>query len=235
MSHRILGCSACETPGAGRIVARRCEPRTSDVMLMGRRRWTGRETDAAIIRASINDPEVFGELFSRHGDRMYRFLQQRTGVTAAEDLLGDVFCAAFSARSNYDFERESSLPWLYGIALNILRRHFRTSSRRTNLETRVRLDRVPQRAEDELVAASLDARDLLRRVNAALSPDERDLLELVAWEGLTFKEASEALGVPAGTLRSRMTRVRKKLRKLLAESAEMPESTSRREGDAWTS
>lgn len=199
---------------------------------MGQQSMEG-QTDAAILRVSLTDPEVFGELFTRHGDLMFGFLQQRCGVAAAEDLLSEVFCSAFVARRTYDFERENSLPWLYGIAVNLLRRHYRASARRTNLEIRLRSVAGSQRATDDVVAASIDAAEMLRQINSALTDDENEILELTVWEELTFDEASRALGVPAGTLRSRLTRARQKLRGLFAEQREG--LTDNRGENRWTS
>jgi RNA polymerase sigma factor (sigma-70 family) len=175
------------------------------------------ESDAAVIRASLDEPGRFGELFDRHATVVFRFLVRRVGVDAAEALLGDVFRIGFEKRTTYDCERANARPWLYGIATNLIAHHRRSEARRIRATARV-LTR--QRLSDdptEQVASRLDAVELWSRVAEALAllPDgERDALLLYAWEELSYDEIAAALGVPIGTVRSRINRARQRLREL---------------------
>jgi RNA polymerase sigma-70 factor (ECF subfamily) len=89
-----------------------------------------RETDAALIIASISDPKAFERLFARHVEAIFGYFARRLGEDPAEDLTADVFLKAFDKRSHYDCGYPDARPWLYGIAANLLRRHHRAEDRR---------------------------------------------------------------------------------------------------------
>lgn len=171
-------------------------------------------SDADVIVRSVRDPERFAEIFDRHARAIFRFLGRRIGPDDADDVLGDVFLAAFEHRSRYDAAYDTALPWLYGIAANLLGKHYRQQSSELRM-----LERVtgPDSLDDatEAVAASLDTRADLRELGKILGDlpaGERDALLLFAWEDLTYGEIAGALGVPVGTVRSRLNRVRQRLR-----------------------
>jgi len=181
------------------------------------------ESDAAVISASFADPGRFGAIFDRHATILYRYLVRRVGVDEAEGLLGDVFRIAFEKRDAYDFERPNARPWLYGIATNLLAHHRRTEARRIGATARLLARRRPEDdladgATDHLVER-LDAEALWPHVAdavAALPEGERDALLLYVWEELSYEEIARALGVPVGTVRSRLNRARESLRELRA-------------------
>lgn len=173
-----------------------------------------RSTDAELLEASLVDPGRFGEIFDRHAPAIFRFLGRRIGSEDAGDLLSEVFLAAFESRRRYDGDRTSALPWLYGIASNLLSKHHRHRA----AELRA-LDRllVPGDRHDhaDAVTASVDAQVELRamaKLLEELPASERDALLLYAWEDLTYREVADALGVPTGTVRSRLNRVRRRIR-----------------------
>ena len=176
------------------------------------------ESDAMAIRASLDDPGRFGALFDRHATVVFRYLVRRVGVDEAESLLGDVFRVAFEKRSSYDAERPNARPWLYGIATNLLAHHRRSEARRIGATARL-LARRPAAddAADQVVVERLDAEELWPHVAdavARLPEGERDALLLYAWEELSYDEIAIALGVPVGTVRSRLNRARQNLREL---------------------
>ena len=169
------------------------------------------DTDAAVIAASITEPGRFGVLFDRHATVLFRYLVRRVGVDEADSLLGEVFRVAFEKRSTYDCGRPNARPWLYGIATNLLARHRRREARRIHATARL-LSRQPPAGDpaDEIVA-DLDARQLWPRVAdavAGLPEEERDALLLFVWEELSYEDIALALGVPVGTVRSRLNRAR---------------------------
>ncbi|GAA2598328.1 RNA polymerase sigma factor [Actinomadura fulvescens] len=175
------------------------------------------ESDAALVRESLSRPEAFAAVFDRHSDEVYRYVARRLGPEAAEDIVADTFLTAFRKRGGYDVSRPDARPWLYGIATNLIRTHRRAEVRRNRALAR---SREPEVAEsfDERSAARVTAERLQPRLAAVLgrlSTAERDLLLLIAWADLTYEEAAQALGVPMGTVRSRLHRIRKKLRRAL--------------------
>ena len=177
------------------------------------------ETDAALVSRSRADPAHFNDLFDRHAVAVHRFLSRRGGSQLADDVLGEVFTRAFAARDGYDTDRDSALPWLYGIAHNLLRAELRGRERERSATARWAARTTTDAPLDE-VEDRLDARrrPVLAAV-AALPPDEREVLLLIAWEDLTPSQAAAVLGIPAGTARSRLHRARALLRDVLAASA----------------
>ncbi|MGB8858130.1 MAG: sigma-70 family RNA polymerase sigma factor [Ilumatobacteraceae bacterium] len=171
-------------------------------------------TDAQIIAAACDDAAAFAGLFDRHAEAVHRMVARRLGRQVADDIAGEVFRVAFEQRARFDTTYTSALPWLYGIALNLIRRHQRDYTRRLRVLDRVAAS-VPAAADPMSTAADrLDAtRDAvgLAAALAALGPDDREVLLLVAWEQMTPTEAAAALGVPAGTARSRLHRARQAL------------------------
>lgn len=174
-------------------------------------------TDAEIIRRSEDDPGQFALVFERHFDAIHRYLARRVGVPLADDLASQVFTEAFDGRGRYDTSRPDALPWLYGIAANLLRRHHRTERRQLQAYARLGIDPV---AADDLgpLVDRLDAQASGRRLAealAGLSGKDRDVLLLYAWAELSYSDIAYALGIPVGTVRSRLNRARRRMRELL--------------------
>jgi RNA polymerase sigma-70 factor (ECF subfamily) len=179
--------------------------------------------DAEIIAISLDDPEAFGALFDRHSATIHRYLARRVGPDDADDLLAEVFVAAFGARHRYDLARPQALPWLYGIAANLSARTFRSRTRAAAAAGKLagrdttspdpqdlRLDRLAAEASWPDIATALDA----------LADGPREALLLHTWEDLSYDEISVATGVPIGTVRSRISRARATLRELLSDHRE---------------
>jgi RNA polymerase sigma factor (sigma-70 family) len=183
------------------------------------------ESDAVVIAASRDDPGKFGVLFDRHATVVFRYLVRRVGVDDADALLGEVFRVAFERRSSYDCARPNARPWLYGIATNLLAHHRRSEARRIRATARLLANHAPTDDPADRVAATLDARELWPHVAdavARLPEAERDVLILYAWEELSYEEIAAALGVPVGTVRSRLNRARLTLRELRASIGREP-------------
>lgn len=172
------------------------------------------DSDAAIIEASRGDPERFAAIFDRYFGEMHRYLARRVGGEAADDLAAEVFLAAFSQRGRYDADRDCARPWLYGIATNLVGAHRRQEAR--YLRAMARAGGQPgwqgeaERAADRVSAAA--ARPALTAAIAALAPGDRDVLLLVALAQLGYPEVAQALGIPEGTVASRLNRARRQLR-----------------------
>ena len=178
-------------------------------------------TDAALIGHSLVDPECFSMIVERHGTSVFRYLTSRVGRTSSEDLFADVFEAAFRTRERYDLRYDNALPWLLGIATNVVRHHRRSEGRRASMVRRVtQLHRPglgPSESVDTVVAGA-EANDELHQVRRALSSlddNHRDVLVLSAGLGLSYEDIARALGLKVGTVRSRLSRARRRLRELL--------------------
>jgi RNA polymerase sigma-70 factor (ECF subfamily) len=187
-------------------------------------------SDARVIERSRDEPEQFAALFDRYADAVHRYVARRIGPEAAEDLTAETFTTAFQRRHTYDLTRADARPWLFGIATNLIGRHRRAEARRFKA-----LAKVPGPVPDaepvaERAVARVGATGVRRELAAALaelSARHRDVVLLVAWGDLGYEEAAQALGVPVGTVRSRLNRARSRLREALGGS----DPTATREAD----
>jgi RNA polymerase sigma-70 factor (ECF subfamily) len=175
--------------------------------------------DGQVVRASLGTPAEFALVFDRHFADIHRFVTRRVGRDVADDLAASVFVEAFAGRASFDVTTESARPWLFGIATNLLRRHHRTEVRRLRAYARHGVDPVTAAVgELERVEATTDGPRIARAL-AALQKRDRDVLLLYAWADLTYEEVADALGVPVGTVRSRMSRARRIMRARLGAQA----------------
>jgi RNA polymerase sigma-70 factor (ECF subfamily) len=150
-------------------------------------------------------------LFVEHGAAIHRYAARRVGTDLADDVVAETFRRAFESIGSFDPARGSHRAWLFGIATNVLRKHRRSEARR--LRALVRAQSRTEPPPDPLLAraVSLDAeRELARVLDAIdlLPADDVDLLVLVAWERMSRAEVAAILGIPAGTVRSRLHRIR---------------------------
>lgn len=183
-------------------------------------------TDAVLIERSMREPHQFASVFDRHWPALHAYCTSRAGA-AGEDIAADSFRLAFDRRDRYDRRVENARPWLYGIATNLLRHHFRSAQRRDRAGRRalalVELDTVEQPL-DRLEAQQLGPR--LAAALESLTPVDREALLLLAWAELDYREIAAALGIPLGTVRSRIHRARAQLRThvLLTSEGEAPDA-----------
>jgi RNA polymerase sigma factor (sigma-70 family) len=180
----------------------------------------GADTDAAVIQLSRREPEQFTVVFRRHAPYIQRYVVRRLGLDAADDIVAETFLLAFRQRDSYDLTRADARPWLYGIATNLIGRHRLAETRLYRALARTGADPVMEPFTDRVddrVSASAASRRLA--VGLARLPKElRDTLLLVAWGDLSYEETATALGVPVGTVRSRVSRARGKLRRALGNT-----------------
>ncbi|WP_308258196.1 RNA polymerase sigma factor [Saccharothrix obliqua] len=164
---------------------------------------------------------VFAELFDAHARQLRGYLAGRVGEAVADDLVAETFLVALRRRHDYDPTRAPVKGWLYGIATNLVREHVRkeTRGRRAGLRAVGR----PEPDHDVTVAERVDAERASRVLAAAIADlrdEDRDVLLLTSWAGLTPAEVAEALGEPASTVRSRLHRVRTRLQAQLTEETQ---------------
>jgi len=163
------------------------------------------------MAASIDDPAAFGEIATAHADAVYQYLARRVGHGLAEDLTAEVFLSAFRARSTYQPEFPTVLPWLYGVASNVLRNHQRSELRRLDMLGRMAAESRFMGSSAESIDDAVIFAAAAQRVAAAvtaLQPDWRDVVLLIAVQGLSYEDAALAVNAPVGTVRSRLFRAR---------------------------
>jgi RNA polymerase sigma factor (sigma-70 family) len=170
--------------------------------------------DADLIDRSLLHPEAFAAIFDRHFRAIHRYLARRVGSDRADDLAAAVFTVAFERRGRFSDQFGTALPWLYGIATNLLRNERRQEQRM--------LERIASLSEEQRLRAVTSDADSEReqQVAAALArlhPGRRDVLLLYAWAELSYDEIAEALEIPVGTVRSRLARARSDMRAALTD------------------
>ncbi|MGH3158351.1 MAG: RNA polymerase sigma factor [Streptosporangiaceae bacterium] len=163
-----------------------------------------------IVRSLAGDGEAFVEVIRRHEAAVGSYLVRRAGREVASDLLGEVWVAALRSRKAYDLSFPDARPWLFGVALNTLRRHWRSRPAEDPVPdlTGLATGWDPWPAVDDRV----DTETVLRAALAKLRPQEREVLTLVAWEDLTVSGAARTLGIPPGTARRYLHQARQALR-----------------------
>jgi RNA polymerase sigma factor (sigma-70 family) len=169
--------------------------------------------DAELLSMALKDPEAFGQLFRRHSRAVYVYCARRTGnLQVAEDLTSVVFLEAFRLRRKLQLSSASALPWLLGVANNVARNTDRSLRR-----YRSALNRVPPlpdgASSEDAAIENLGAQEALVRALDALRPltqAERDVVLLVLWSELSYADAAASLGIPVGTVRSRLASARQK-------------------------
>lgn len=184
-------------------------------------------TDAELWgRAQSGDGTAFGELYQRHARSIQSYCLWRTAAQQlAEDVTATVFLEAWRHRRRLDLTTESAAPLLLGVANNVLRNHWRSQRRHARALERIRkADADITWDEDELIAR-IDAMSEIRDAGAAiraLPQREREVLALLAWGELSYAETAAALGIPVGTVRSRVSRARSRLGDAFADVSPLP-------------
>jgi RNA polymerase sigma factor (sigma-70 family) len=189
-------------------------------------------------RAAAGEAECFGLIFDRHGPAVHAYCRARSadeiGESAA-DLVSVVFLEAWRRRRDVVLEADSALPWLLGVARRVMLHRARTVRR--HRAALARLPRgtslAPGSVEDPAddVARRLDGTRRLAAVQYAfgrLRESDREVLLLCAWGGLDYASAAVTLGVPVGTVRSRLSRARTRLAELADAAPAAPV------GESWS-
>ena len=175
--------------------------------------------DRTLLAGSRADPDQFVTLFDRYYGEIYRYARSRVGAGVAEDVASETFLVAFRRRAAFDpgVGVGQVRSWLYGIATNLIRRNGRDEERRYRAMARIP-DEPSDAGHDERVVVRLSAeriRGELAVALAVLPARDRDVLLLMALGGLDHHEIAAALGIPYGTVCSRLNRARRKVRAAL--------------------
>jgi len=181
-------------------------------------------------RLRSGDPDAFGLLFDEYARAVYNLGFRLTADwSAAEEVVSLTFLEAWRLRGRIDHGSEPLRPWLLGIAANVSRNLARASRRHQAAMSRLPPPPpVPDFAEE--LAGRLDDAARLREAGKALGalrPGEREVIALCVWSELDYATAASALGVPVGTVRSRLSRARRKLRKLVPAAGNRPAAADR--------
>lgn len=180
-------------------------------------------SDADLIAASGSDPEAFGSLFDRHVDAIHGYIRRRVGAALAEELTAETFARAFARRDSFVPLHQAAGPWLYGIATNLVHNSRRAERRQLEAYSRAAAISTEPFNDFDQADARLDALQAAPRLVGALlelEPGDRDALLLFAWQGLSYAEVATALGIPSGTVASRIHRARGRVRVSLGAAGE---------------
>ncbi|WP_432190238.1 RNA polymerase sigma factor [Streptomyces sp. Tue6028] len=192
--------------------------------------------ERARIRAG--DPDAFAELFDRCARSVYNHAFRMSGNwSVAEEVVAVTFLEAWRLRARVDPDGGSLRPWLLGIATNCARNASRAARRYEAALARLAQSATIPDFADELVGR-IDDIERLAAARAALARmrrAERDVFALCVWAGLDYAAAAEALGIPVGTVKSRLARARRKLRKterseVFNSELELPSERGQSEG-----
>jgi RNA polymerase sigma factor (sigma-70 family) len=172
--------------------------------------------DARDVELSLRDPARFGAVFDRYFAEIHGYAAKRAGRDAADDIAAETFLTAFWARRRFDPGRGTVKAWLYGIVTNHLSAYRRRELRAYRAMARTGLSAPEEGHADRVVerVAAGSLRGMLAEALADLSCGEREVLLLVALGDLSNTDVAAALGIPYGTVASRLSRARTKLRKV---------------------
>jgi RNA polymerase sigma factor (sigma-70 family) len=187
------------------------------------RRDPNRPREPSAPLRAIGDVDLdFGALFEHHYDEITAYLMRRTGDRAtAEEIAQMTFLEAYDRRATYDHRRGSPRPWLFGVAINLMRHHFRSEGRRNRAYARAASREIEPQAECDKICTRLDARasaGALASALATLARGDYEVLTLHCWPELSHAEIATALGIPEGTVKSRLNRARHQVRAQLEQS-----------------
>jgi RNA polymerase sigma factor (sigma-70 family) len=185
--------------------------------------------DAEAMRASLERPEAFEPIFDRHHRVIWAYLARLGGRDRADELAGEVFLVAFTPRASYDPTRGSVRSWLYGIASNLTRNRLRSDARAARAFRRAAARQggmfVPIDDADDALAGR-QRFDAVVAALARLPFADREIVALFAWERLSYDEIAATLGIEVGTVRSRLSRARGRLRELVAANDEFTDEVT---------
>jgi len=175
-------------------------------------------SDAELLRASsAGSAEAYSVFFRRHVNAITRYAVRRSpNPDDVADLVGECFLVALQASHRYVPETDTALPWLFGISRRLLAKQRRKYAGNRRLEVKAS-NAFPAftAAEDDDVAAAIDASrqaPILEEALARLTRSERDVLEMVAYDGLSPTEAAVALDITPNAARLRLSRARRAVR-----------------------
>jgi RNA polymerase sigma factor (sigma-70 family) len=167
----------------------------------------------------------FAGIYERYFAEIHRYIAGRLGRDVADDIAADTFVIALRKCDGFDPRRGTVRAWLYGIATNLVARQQRAEQRRYRALARAGARDLADEYEERVVSwvAAEGLQPQLASALARLSRGERDVLLLVALADFSHEEIAQALGIPYGTVGSRLSRARKKIRNALGQEGQIDE------------
>jgi len=194
-----------------------------------------REEESRIVQKVIKgDVNAFETLVLAYEKNVYNIALRMTGNSEdASDMTQETFIKAYNSLQSFRGDSKFSV-WLYRIATNVCLDFLRSKSRRPTVSLsvednegdEVQLDVADESQSPELLLDRQMTRESVRRGLETLSPEYRQILLLREIQGLSYEEISQALGLEAGTVKSRIFRARKKLCAFLLQDGNIPEFAS---------
>ncbi|MCF3963728.1 RNA polymerase sigma factor [Streptomyces fuscigenes] len=180
-------------------------------------------SDPVRARIRAGDPDAFGELYEQYARTVYNHALRLTGDwSTAEEVMADTFFEAWRGREKVEADGGSLKPWLLGLATNKARNARRGTGRRLAFLSRRPAPEAVRDFAEEAAGRVDDARRLaaVQQALGRLRRTEREVLAACVWGGLDYAEAAQALSLPVGTVRSRLSRARTRLLRLTDEQLE---------------
>jgi RNA polymerase sigma factor (sigma-70 family) len=174
--------------------------------------------DVAVLLRSRAEPDCFAELFERYFAGLHGYASRRLDGAGGDDVAAETFLIAFRQRDRFDPERGSVRAWLYGIATNLIRARRREEAQGYLAYARAAAHPPDDPMHEDQTTDRVAAEAARQRIVAALAglpARDRDALLLVVWGELSHEETAAALGVPVGTVGSRLHRARRRIRAAL--------------------
>lgn len=174
---------------------------------------------ASPVVARGRPPEVDddGDFYRVHVRTVHQYIGSRVGFQVGEELTAQTFVEAWAQRSSFDPARGTQSAWLLGIATNLLRHHVRDEARRARAHRALATQRQFATLADSLQDEVLDAivvterSGAVRRKIGCIDSADREILVMAIEPGTTYQDMAEKLGIPVGTVRSRLSRARRHL------------------------
>jgi RNA polymerase sigma factor (sigma-70 family) len=182
-----------------------------------------RGTDAEVIEGSLRDPDLFAVIFERHYRDVHRFVVAAVGASDGPDLAAEVFLRAFASRHRYRSSYPSARPWLWGIASNLIAGYYRSRARQDRAYRRAppHPESEPDHSGETANRVAADSeRPFLTEAMRHLRREDAEVLVLFAIGDCSYAEIASVLGIAEGTVRSRLSRTRSKLRNLIDQVGE---------------
>ncbi|MFE7975740.1 RNA polymerase sigma factor [Streptomyces shenzhenensis] len=192
-------------------------------------------SDRLRARIRAGDREAFAEIYEEYARTVYNHAYRLTGDwSTAEEVMADTFLDAWRTREQLEPEGGTVKPWLLGMATNKSRNANRGLGRRLAFLARGPAPEAVADFAEEAAGRLDDARRLaaVRQVYDRLRRGEREVLALCVWSGLDYAQAAQALGVPVGTVRSRLSRARARLLRLTDEQLRRTREAREAEGES---
>jgi RNA polymerase sigma-70 factor (ECF subfamily) len=176
-----------------------------------------------------HDRGSFERLYREHYSELLHYAARRVGADSAREVVADTFLIAW--RRFDDIPHESSRAWLFGVARRVVANETRSGQRRARLEERVKSRTSPEVwVVPDLAQAVVDGEEI-RALLSLLSPDGREALELIEWDGLSISEAAQVVGCTTGSFRVRLHRARRSLVELHRQRDARDQRDQHRQGN----